>query len=107
MLNKKLLERAPIELPPLRRSTRSTFDEVLESMPNQEKKQTVRVEGYDGKESDNTDTLVMHRKRGRNAGGWISPEFSDAIDRSWLSWDTPTKQFELSNYVPQVGDTVL
>jgi len=43
----------------------------------------------------------------RNVGGWVSPEFSAEIDRSWLAADTPPDHFDLSKYVPQVGDTVL
>lgn len=107
LLNTIFLERAPMDLPPLRRSRRSAFDEVLETISHPEKKLTARAEGQDGRESENITTLPMQRKRGRNVGGWISPEFSDVIDRSWLSGDAPTKQFDLSSYVPQVGDTVL
>jgi hypothetical protein len=44
---------------------------------------------------------------GRNVGGWISPKFSHEVDRSWLEKEKPTTTFDLSKYVPQVGDTVL
>ena len=107
LLNTIFLERAPMDLPPLRRSRRSAFDEVLETLSYPEKKLTARTEGHDGREFENTTTVPMQRKRGRDVGGWISPEFSAVIDRSWLSGDAPTKQFDLSNYVPQVGDIVL
>lgn len=43
----------------------------------------------------------------RNVGGWVSPDFSAEIDRTWLAGDTPPDHFDLSKYVPQVGDTVL
>lgn len=47
---------------------------------------------------------------GRNVGGWISPRFAQEVDRSWLEREKPTPvttPFDLSKYVPQVGDTVL
>jgi hypothetical protein len=44
---------------------------------------------------------------GKNVGGWISPHFSKELDRSWLERQKPAKTFDLSTYVPQVGDTVL
>lgn len=50
---------------------------------------------------------VKKRKKGRNVGGWVSPVFSEEIDRSWLASDKFTLNFELSKYVPQIGDTVL
>jgi hypothetical protein len=51
---------------------------------------------------------VKQRKRVvRNVGGWISPQFSKELDRAWLMVDGPTEKFDLSTYVPQVGDTVL
>lgn len=114
-----------MDLPPPRRSRRSGLDEGLETTTIPGKKVTARAERkpitkydkrhdaadaaerYDGVECDNTKPFLKQRKRGRNVGGWISPEFSEVIDRSWLSGDAPTKEFELSNYVPQVGDTVL
>jgi hypothetical protein len=44
---------------------------------------------------------------GKNVGGWISPHFSKELDRSWLERQKMAKTFDLSTYVPQIGDTVL
>lgn len=43
----------------------------------------------------------------KNVGGWVSPAFAQDIDRSWLEADNTPKKFDLSSYIPQVGDTVL
>lgn len=43
----------------------------------------------------------------KNVGGWVSPVFSQSIDRSWLESDSPAKKFDPSRYIPQIGDTVL
>lgn len=52
-------------------------------------------------------TGVLKRKKCRNVGGWVSPLFAAEIDRSWVEMDTFDPKFELSQYVPQIGDTVL
>ena len=52
-------------------------------------------------------TSVKKRKKSRNVGGWVSPLFAAEIDRSWVEKDTFDPKFDLSNYAPQVGDTVL
>jgi hypothetical protein len=69
-------------------------------------------------------------KDGRYVGGWMSPHFSQELDRSWLERTKPltkitvvpedvanrcvglssvkkTSVFDLKNYVPQVGDIIL
>lgn len=43
----------------------------------------------------------------RNVGGWISPDFSKDVDRSWLECNKPMQPFDVRYFVPQVGDTVL
>lgn len=52
-------------------------------------------------------TAKQRRKIARNVGGWVSPDFAGEIDRSWLEKDSPAVDFNLSTYVPQVGDIVL
>ena len=53
----------------------------------------------------------MGKRLAKNVGGWISPDFVTDIDRSWLEGHVPpynNKQaFNLSTYVPQIGDIVL
>jgi hypothetical protein len=54
------------------------------------------------------DEASKPRKRmSRNVGGWISPNFAQVINRSWLEKDAPSDKFDLKAYFPQVGDTVL
>jgi hypothetical protein len=43
----------------------------------------------------------------RVVGGWVSPAFSQAIDRSWLENDDPPKTFDATKYIPQIGDTIV
>lgn len=50
---------------------------------------------------------VKRRRIARNVGGWISPNFAEVLDRSWLEKDLPEEKFDPSYFVPQVGDTVL
>ena len=61
--------------------------------------------------SSSSSSAVKPKKKkeltGRNVGGWISPRFAAEVDRSWLEREKPTTTFELSKYVPHVGDTVL
>lgn len=72
-------------------------------------------------------TKRKHQKKqkdARNVGGWISPHFSQELDRSWLTRSKPLKSvsvvpqgavgkgdnttsFDLKRWVPQVGDIVL
>jgi hypothetical protein len=40
-------------------------------------------------------------------GGWVSPAFAQAVDRSWLETDNPPKKFDASKYIPQIGDTIV
>lgn len=48
------------------------------------------------------------QRREINVGGWMSPDFAAAIDRSWLqSNKSPSGEFKLKDYEPQVGDIVL
>lgn len=51
------------------------------------------------------------KRQAKIVGGWISPYFAKDIDRSWLEGHVPpcnNKQaFNLSTYVPQIGDIVL
>jgi hypothetical protein len=76
-----------------------------------------------------TDASIKPKKQkkprdARNIGGWISPRFSQELDRSWLSRTTQlrpvtvvppgtvakgsnTTSFDLKRWVPQVGDIVL
>ena len=137
MLNAALLERAPKDPPPPRRSRRSLADNnedhnAESSTPT--KKAARRKSKHVSPPSDHDDDVrlqevvpmlnlssedvtssanekpgnVKQRKRNiRNVGGWISPQFSKELDRSWLMLDSPTESFDLSTYVPQVGDTVL
>ena len=44
----------------------------------------------------------------RYVGGWVSPRLALELDRSWLERQNgPKSSFQLDNYVPQIGDTVL
>jgi hypothetical protein len=61
-------------------------------------------------EASKSSTAKPKKKKdltGRSVGGWISPRFAAEVDRSWLEREKPTATFDLSKYVPQVGDTVL
>jgi hypothetical protein len=82
--------------------------------------------------SNNAATTTKKKKKtrpkdARNIGGWISPLFSQQLDRSWLERTKPLKRinvvpptttttagkgsampvFDLHAYVPQAGDIVL
>ena len=131
LLNSLLLERAPKDPAPPRRSRRSAADDDPKANQSLEVKVMARgmrksdfptvdddilfredsTDAADeniGRDIEKVKATVKQRKRvARNVGGWVSPEVSDKIDRSWLSGDEPPSQFDLSNYVPQVGDTVL
>jgi hypothetical protein len=128
-LNAALLERAPKDPPPPRRSKRGDVDEAVE---NATPKKVTKREDSDRNssgtgagdtlrelqaglvvseevgESPTKDQSTKSRKRNsRNVGGWVSPNFSAEIDRRWLQLDTVDDGFDLSAYAPQVGDTVL
>jgi hypothetical protein len=121
-----LLSRAPKDPPPPRRSKRGDGDEVVESTTT---KNGTRREDRNSS-GDTGDTLrelqaglvvseedvdspakgpsTKGRKRNaRNVGGWVSPNLSTEIDRRWLQRDKADDEFDISAYVPQVGDTVL
>jgi hypothetical protein len=121
LLDSVLLQTAPIDPPAPRRSKRSNVDG-----------ENIRPEAPPGSQNSMLDNLGDNRSNGlisgldrpipeteivnttrqrirmvRNVGGWISPDFSNDLDRSWLENVTPSKPFNVCNYVPQVGDTVL
>jgi hypothetical protein len=128
VLNTELLSRSPKDPPPPRRSKRGDGDEVIENATP--KNGTKREDGDRNIHGDTGDTLralqaglvvseedvdspakdqsTKGRKRNaRNVGGWVSPNFSAEIDRRWLQRDKADGEFDISAYVPQVGDTVL
>jgi cytoskeletal protein RodZ len=47
------------------------------------------------------------KRKTRNVGGWVSPMFSNQIDRSWLDSDEIESSLSIYTYVPQPGDIVL
>lgn len=123
-----MLSRAPKDPPPPRRSKRGDGDEVVENATT--KNGSKREDGNRNSSDDTGDTLrelqaglvvseddvhspakgqsTKGRKRNaRNVGGWVSPNFSTEIDRRWLQRDKADDEFDISAYVPQVGDTVL
>lgn len=125
VLNTALLSRAPKDPPPPRRSRRGDGDEVVESPTTKN-----GTKGIGGDRNSSGDTLrelqagllvseedvdspakgqsTKGRKRNaRNVGGWVSPNFSTEIDRRWLQREKADVEFDISAYVPQVGDTVL
>jgi hypothetical protein len=124
LLNTTLLDRAPREPAPTRRSRRSTAEEIvtpLKLAQNQftanspEEEDTYRnvadkeaIAPEDDETSNGRDRPGTKRKRNaRNVGGWVSPQFAFEIDRSWLDQDNTKAHFDLYSYVPQTGDTVL
>lgn len=134
MLNAALLDRAPKDPPPPRRSKRSSFcendedsDTLLHDLKvsNSPKMKASPITGENAftddvvasqpfSKDDNANeeeaasgTAKQRRKIARNVGGWVSPDFAGEIDRSWLEKDSPAVDFNLSTYVPQVGDIVL
>jgi hypothetical protein len=62
------------------------------------------VAGGDAKSSKGT---TKGRKKTRNIGGWVDPNFSKEIKRSWLQIDKYETSFDVSRYAPQIGDIVL
>lgn len=74
--------------------------------------------------ASNTNKQQKKHRDARNIGGWISPHFSQELDRSWLTRSKPLKpaivvpsgavgkgdnvtMFDLKGWVPQVGEVVL
>ena len=131
LLNAVLVERAPKDPPPPRRSKRSSVaeddlePETPAKKPAEPKKKQPAEDSpvgdeYSGvavvpvvsstvevEESNERSTRQGRKRSVRNVGGWVSEQFSSKIDREWLSLDTPPNLFDLSRYVPQVGDLVL
>jgi hypothetical protein len=129
MLNSVLLQCAPNDPPPPRRSKRSTTDDVTRTIDTQftrkglggSVRHNTHINAVDCDahnlrpvtmdppipENDSSETLTQRKRVARNVGGWISPDFSNDINRSWMENEVPSDRFDLSSYVPQVGDTVL
>ena len=65
----------------------------------------------DGVEEEQPKATPKQKKKKKDVpryvGGWVSPRFAQELDRSWLERPNGAKSFELENYVPQIGDTVL
>ena len=122
LLNTVLLERAPKDPPPPRRSKRAPVESPSPTPAPKGKERSQEFEADNSRpsnfettvsfsqeeETDSPDaTSQSKRKRVvRNVGGWISPEFANEVDRSWLSGNSASS-FDVSTYVPQVGDSVL
>lgn len=131
-MNTALLEGAPKDPPPPRRSRRGAVSDTNEdckpSATGNRANNTVAsedlktVSGQDdcsvhfseiypsGEDQDrqHDERETKQRKRVvRNVGGWISPDFSRIVDRRWLDNDVPNSPFDLRTYVPQVGELVL
>jgi hypothetical protein len=127
LLDSVLLQTAPIDPPAPRRSKRSNVDDEnirpeanirQEAPPGSQNSLLVNlgdnrsndsISGLDRPipETEIVNTTRQRIRMVRNVGGWISPDFSNDLDRSWLENVTPSKPFNVCNYVPQVGDTVL
>ena len=134
LLNSVLLERAPKDPPPPRRSTRAAIEPEKEASTPKKKGRpfgkkmdektidSTSAEGWSPASSSSlpieTDPLqsssppkqqqeqgAKRRRLSRNVGGWISPNLAQVLDRKWLERDSD--KFDLSAYVPQVGETVL
>lgn len=114
---------APNDPPAPRRSTRSCGPEVEGVVSNSRKNTSVPGEpivrssrGLDLEpvcslppecESPETNNNKQRIRIVRNVGGWISPDFANDVQRSWLESCEPMQPFNVSYYVPQIGDTVL
>lgn len=127
-LDSFLLQSAPKDPPAPRRSTRShAASEGVESNSSSKKNSTVDSEpvmsgssstlvgdslesayvpphGFESPESSSNKQRI---RIVRNVGGWISPDFSNDVDRSWLEGYKPMQPFDVRYFVPQIGDTVL
>jgi len=125
MLNAVLLERAPKDPPPPRRSKRGS-EETEPQTPKKKAKtkaaskkashdsnasrnlpSSLELSQEDEEPSENGQAGLKRKRNVRNVGGWISPNLAQELDRSWLNGDCPPANFDLSTYVPQIGDTVL
>ena len=134
-LNSTLYLRCPKDPPPPRRSKRTSDVEELETpkkskkgrppkqaetTPPETKTSTwsniaASLEGTAApapidsppKSASGDSEKPKKKREPRNIGGWISPAFSAEVDRSWLEREKALKNFDLSSYAPQVGDTVL
>lgn len=131
-----LLERAPKDPPPPRRSQRGSNDvsvSATESHSHATKSSKPSDQDdvgrwadllpgtvdpgvvgsspeKDSAEADECGSPARKTKRKRNlrnVGGWVHPDFAEKIDRSWLERDSQPLELDLSSYVPQVGETVL
>ena len=122
-----MLERAPKDPPPPRRSKRSATSEAgdeetakkkrkVGSTPkqNSDKWQATTLSAELENLSQDNDihdkdhpSEKIRKKKMRNVGGWVSPDFARKIKRFWLESDAVSKKFALSRFIPQVGDTVL
>lgn len=122
-----MLERAPDDPPKPRRSHRTAdddfgLDDIVEVehtdlvgnlapssnvvphvLPISSPLDTVEGDEHEPKENGK----APKRKRGRLVGGWISPQFSNDVDRSWLQVESPPRHFDLRTHIPQTGDIVL
>lgn len=116
LLNNAFRDRAPKDPPAPRRSKRG--DQAIagtDDNPDEDSDKPYGLIDWQYEEtaqiiqsSDASDEQQCTRKRAaRNVGGWISPNFSEMIDRSWLMIDSPMNTVDPSKYVPQVGDSVL
>lgn len=125
LLNSVLQERAPKDILVPRRSSRHTDVEnpsakkrkCKETRPLDQSTTTSHGDSWqeneprlhilNDRESSDVDNPTNKRRIVRNAGGWISPTFSSKLDRSWISKNEPSPNFDISDYVPQIGDIVL
>lgn len=65
----------------------------------------VDATGGDTKTSKGASKKV--KKKNRNVGGWVDPNFGKEVRRSWLQGDKYESNLDLSDYVPQIGDIIL
>eukprot|EP00977_Amphora_coffeiformis_P008882 scaffold2013_cov139-Amphora_coffeaeformis.AAC.2 len=127
LLSTVFIERAPKDPPPPRRSKRAGEEDEKPEQPKKKKAKTKtddeepwtqqapisavnlpKMEEEPSSPPKSAPSTGKKRKRGvRNVGGWVSPDFAQKIDRSWLERDTPPTKFDLKTFSPQVGDTVL
>lgn len=132
-LNSFLLERAPKDPQPSRRSQRKSTDEGMDAK-HDEGLLKRKCQGNSGQLATTSDAVSRaslsqaehlmeskdeespqgeksptntKRKRELNVGGWISPNFAASLDRSWVNKDVAHKNIDPKSFVPQPGDTVL
>jgi hypothetical protein len=108
----------------------STDDVVGVAAINNSSRDIAKSTAVDNTTINHTKKQQYHKKYrdARNVGGWISPQFSQELDRSWLTRGRPLKpaivvpttgttggigksdnvmMFDLKGWVPQVGEIVL